>query len=92
MHLEPADTGGLQEVKAETRKAFLAKKSEEAEKSKRTLEKLLDTYVDYLKVQGRRSYVDAQRIFQKPVMDVWVIPPKRIGLRSRFRRSWPTAV
>ncbi|MDO9148343.1 MAG: IS4 family transposase [Hydrogenophaga sp.] len=42
MHVERADTGGLQEAKAETRKAFLAKKSEEAEKSTRTLEKLLD--------------------------------------------------
>jgi integrase len=71
VHVERADTGGLQEAKAETRKAFLAKKSEEAEKSTRTLEKLLDTYVEYLKAQGRRSHVDAQGIFQKHVMDAW---------------------
>jgi integrase len=71
VHVERADTGGLQEAKAETRKAFLAKKSEEAEKSTRTLEKLLDTYVEYLKAQGRRSHVDAQGIFQKHVKDAW---------------------
>ena len=71
VHVERADTGGLQEAKAETRKAFLAKKSEEAEKSTRTLEKLLDTYVEYLKTQGRRSHVDAQGIFQKHVAEAW---------------------
>lgn len=71
VHVERADTGGLQEAKAETRKAFLAKKSEEAEKSTRTLEKLLDTYVEYLKAQGRRSHVDAQGIFQKHVTEAW---------------------
>ncbi|OOG88704.1 hypothetical protein B0E41_01780 [Hydrogenophaga sp. A37] len=71
VHVERADTGGLQEAKAETRKAFLAKKSEEAEKSTRTLEKLLETYVEYLKAQGRRSHVDAQGIFQKHVMEAW---------------------
>lgn len=71
VHVERADTGGLQEAKAETRKALLAKKSEEAEKSTRTLEKLLDTYVEYLKAQGRRSHVDAQGIFQKHVTEAW---------------------
>jgi integrase len=71
VHVERADTGGLQEAKAETRKAFLAKKSEEAEKSTRTLEKLLDTYVEYLKAQGRRSHVDAQGIFEKHVKEAW---------------------
>lgn len=71
VHVERADTGGLKEAKAETRKAFLAKKSEEAEKSTRTLEKLLDTYVEYLKAQGRRSHVDAQGIFQKHVTEAW---------------------
>jgi integrase len=71
VHVERADSGGLQEAKAETRKAFLAKKSEEAEKSTRTLEKLLDTYVEYLKTQGRRSHVDAQGNFQKHVTEAW---------------------
>jgi integrase len=71
VHVERANTGGLQEAKAETRKAFLAKKAEETEKSTRTLEKLLDTYVEYLRAQGRRSHVDAQGIFQKHVTEAW---------------------
>ncbi|MFC3685985.1 tyrosine-type recombinase/integrase [Hydrogenophaga luteola] len=71
VHVERANTGGLQEAKAEKRKAFLAKKAEETEKSTRTLEKLLDTYVEYLKAQGRRSHVDAQGILQKHVTKAW---------------------
>lgn len=71
VHVGRADTGGLKEAKAEARKAFLAKKTEETEKSTRTLEKLLDTYVEYLKAQGRRSPVDAQGIFEKHVKDAW---------------------
>jgi integrase len=66
-----ADTGGLQEVKAEKRKAFLAQKAEETEKSIRTLQKLLDAYVDHLKTQGRRSHVDAHGIFQRHVTEAW---------------------
>lgn len=71
VHVERADTGGLQEAKVEKRKAFLAKKAEETEKSTRTLEKLLDTYVEYLKAQGRRSHVDALGIFQNHVKEAW---------------------
>lgn len=76
VHVERANTGGLQEAKAEKRKAFLAKKAEETEKSTRTLEKLLDTYVEYLKAQGRRSHVDAQGIFQKHVTEAWPVVAK----------------
>ena len=38
----------------------MAQKAAEAEKSTRTLQKLLDAYVAYLKAQGRRSHIDAQ--------------------------------
>jgi integrase len=71
VHVGRADTGGLQEVKAEKRKAFLAQKAEETEKSVRTLQKLLDAYVDHLKTQGRRSHVDAHGIFQRHVTEAW---------------------
>lgn len=71
VHVERADTGGLQEVKAEKRRSFLAQKTVEAEKSSRTLQKLLDAYVAHLKTQGRRSHVDAQGIFQIHVTKGW---------------------
>lgn len=71
LHVGRADTGGLQEAKAEKRKAFLAQKAEESEKSSRTLQKLLDAYVDHLKTQGRRSHIDAQGIFQIHVTAAW---------------------
>lgn len=71
VHVGRADTGGLQEAKAETRKAFLAQKAEESAKSTRTLQKLLDTYVDHLKTQGRRSHADAHRLFQIHVAQAW---------------------
>lgn len=59
IHAARADTGGLREAKAEKRKTSLAQKAVEAEKSERTLQKLLDAYVTHLKIQGRRSHVDA---------------------------------
>ncbi len=71
IHASRADTGGLKEAKAEKRKAFVAHKAAEAEKSARTLQKLLDTYVDYLKGLGRRSHVDAHQIFKRHVTEAW---------------------
>ena len=71
VHGGRSDTGGLQEVKAEQRKAFLAQKAEETEKSTRTLQKLLDVYVEHLQTQGRRSHVDAQGIFKTHVTAAW---------------------
>jgi len=71
VHVERADTGGLQEVKAEKRKTFLAQKVVEAEKSTRTPQKLLDAYVVHLKTQGRRSHVDANQIFKSHVAAAW---------------------
>ena len=71
VHVERADTGGLQEVKAEKRKTFLAQKAVEAGKSTRTLQKLLDAYVAHLKTQGRRSHVDANQIFKSHVASAW---------------------
>ncbi len=71
VHVERADTGGLQEVKAEKRKTFLAQKAVETEKSTRTLQKLLDAYVAHLKTQGRRSHVDAAQIFKLHITVAW---------------------
>lgn len=71
VHAARADTGGLREVKAEKRKTFLAQKTVEAEKSARTLQKLLDAYVAHLKTQGRRSHVDADQIFRRHVTEAW---------------------
>ena len=71
VHIERADTGGLREVKAEKRKAFLVQKAVEAEKSTRTLQKLLDAYVAHLKKQGRRSHVDAHQIFKSHLTAAW---------------------
>ena len=71
VHVERADTGGLQEVKAEKRKTFLAQKAVETEKSTRTLQKLLDAYVAHLKTQGRRSHVDAAQIFKLHITAAW---------------------
>lgn len=71
VHGERADTGGLREAKAEKRKAFAAKKAAEADKSTRTLQKLLDAYVAYLKSQGRRSHVDAHQIFKRHITEAW---------------------
>ena len=71
VHVERADTGGLQEVKAEKRKTFLAQKAIEVEKSTRTLQKLLEDYVAHLKTQGRRSHVDANQIFKSHVTAAW---------------------
>ena len=73
VHVERADTGGLQEVKAEKRKTFLAQKAVEAEKSARTLQTLLDAYVAHLKTQGRRSHVDASQIFKRHVTEAWPV-------------------
>jgi integrase len=71
VHAARADTGGLREAKAEKRKTFLVQKAVEAEKSTRTLHKLLDAYVAHLKAQGRRSYVDADQIFKRHVTETW---------------------
>ncbi len=50
---------------------ILALKAVEAEKSTRTLQKLLDAYVAHLQTQGRRSHVDANQIFKSHVTAVW---------------------
>ncbi len=71
IHSARADTGGLREAKAEKRKSFVAQKAAEAAKSERTLQKLLDAYVQHLKTQGRRSHVDADQIFKRHVTEAW---------------------
>jgi integrase len=69
VHAERRLTGGLREAKAEQRKRFATAKAAEAERSSRTLDKLLDAYVAHLKAQGRRSHVDAKQIFRRHVIE-----------------------
>jgi hypothetical protein len=71
VHGARADTGGLREIKAERRKAFTAQKAVDAEKSLRTLRKLLEESTKYLKTQGRISHIDARQIFQRHVFEAW---------------------
>jgi len=71
VHVARAETGGLREVKAERRKAFSAQKAVDAEKSLRTLRKLLEEYTLHLKTQGRISHIDARQIFQRHVFEAW---------------------
>lgn len=71
IHASRADTGGLREAKAERRNAFLVQKAAEAAQSERTLQKLLDAYVEHLKTQERRSHVDANQIFKRHVTEAW---------------------
>ena len=73
VHAARAETGGLREAKVEKRKTFFALKAVEAEKSTRTLQKLLDAYVSHLKTQGRRSHVDADQIFKRHVTEAWPV-------------------
>jgi integrase len=71
VHAARAHSGGLSEAKVEERKTFIAQKTAEAEKSTRTLDKLLDAYVAHLKTQRRRSHVDADQIFKRHVNEAW---------------------
>jgi integrase len=69
-HAEHAPAG-LREAKEEQRRRLVAKKAIEIEKSTYTLTKLLNTYVEHLKMQGRRSYVDASGLFHSHVAEAW---------------------
>jgi len=73
VHAERRLTGGFGEAKTEQRKRFATSKAVEAERSSRTLHKLLDAYVAHLKTQGRRSHVDANQIFQRHVIEAWPV-------------------
>lgn len=77
LHESRIQTGGLRELKAETRRVFVAQKQAEVERATHTLDKLLDLYVDHLRQQGRRSHVDASQIFKRHVVEAF---PKVAGL------------
>lgn len=70
-HSDRLNTGGLKEAKEEERRLFSAKKAAEVEKAAKTLGKLLQAYVDHLKAQERRSFYDADRLFQLHVQARW---------------------
>ncbi len=69
-------TGGLRQIKTEERDEFKARSAVQAERSTRTLQGLLDTYIAHLKALGRRSHVDAAGIFKAHVTGAW---PKLAG-------------
>ena len=71
LHAEHAATGGLRQAREQRRRDFQARQSAEAEKSTRTLEKLLEAYVAHLRTQARRSHVDANQIFKSHVIGAW---------------------
>lgn len=71
VHADRATQGGLRGLKAERHRAAKEQQDIAVEQSQRTLSKLLDTYVAYLKAQGRRSHVDARQIFNRHVVEPW---------------------
>ncbi len=71
LHADRAAQGGLRALKVEQQRVRLQDREREAERSERTLDKLMDVYVAHLKLQGRRSHVDARQIFDRHVIDVW---------------------
>jgi len=71
LHGDRAAAGGLRSLKVERQRALKVQQGVAAEQSQRTLRKLLDTYVEYLKAQGRRSHVDARQIFDRHAIEPW---------------------
>lgn len=70
-HASRADSGGLRGLKVERRQALEAQRALAAERSQRTLRKLLEIYLAHLTAQGRRSHVDARQIFERHVFESW---------------------
>lgn len=71
VHADRAGQGGLRALKVERQREQQAQREREVEQSERTLRKLLDTYIDHLKAQGRSSHVDARQIFDRHVVEAW---------------------
>ncbi len=71
VHAERARQGGLRALKADQQREQQAQREHEAERSERTLRKLLDTYVDHLQAQGRSSHVDVRQLFDRHVVEAW---------------------
>lgn len=71
LQTERAGQGGLRALKVEQERVRQIEREREAELSQRTLRKLMETYVDYLRAQGRRSHVDVQQIFKRHVVEAW---------------------
>lgn len=71
LQAEWADRGGLKAMEAASKAAVVATKAAETAKASRTLAALLETYIAHLKAQGRRSWRDAQSIFETHVSKAW---------------------
>jgi integrase len=71
LHSERAAQGGLPARRVEQQREHQARRAVEAERSERTLHKLLQTYVAHLKAQRRSSHVDARQIFERHVVEPW---------------------
>jgi integrase len=70
-HQQRKHSGGLREARVEERAAFEERKVAQAERATRTLARLFETYVGYLRSQGRRSHADAANIFRNHVEQAW---------------------
>lgn len=73
VHEQNIHIGGLKAAKAEESKRQDARHTAEIEASKLTLGVLLQTYIDYLKAQSRRSHADASNIFDLHVKSPWPV-------------------
>jgi integrase len=71
VHADRSLTGGLRAAKTEKQEKYAALQMAAAESSMRTLQRLLDTYVAFLKAQGRRSHIDAAQLFKRHVIEAW---------------------
>lgn len=70
-HQQRKRSGGLRKARVEERAAFEERKVAQAERATRTLARLFETYVGYLRSQGRRSHADAANIFRNHVEQAW---------------------
>lgn len=71
VHHDQEGQGGLRAVKESQQRERQAQQEREADRSERTLQKLLDAYISHLIAQGRRSHVDARQIFARHVIEPW---------------------
>jgi integrase len=64
LHADNLGKGGLAAVREAEQQQHQAEKVERQEKAERTLAKLVETYVAYLKTKGRRSFYDAKNLIR----------------------------
>lgn len=76
-HEESLSQGGLRAVKKAIEESAKAAEEERALRASATLERLLNDYVDWLKLMGRSSYRDVATIIKNHIVKPW---PKLCGM------------